>query len=158
MSADLLVLPDVVVLSRSRGHERPEILLLVLPHVQESSAHRGEQPLVKTRSVIVALEIVALERKVRERVRAIHEHFDSQRARHLHDLPHRHDLPCEVRHVRDLDHLRARSYCRSELFYDVIVRRRRDLERDLLHDDPIAPRTLIPGSDHPAVAVSYTHL
>src|SRR5450759_42468 len=77
MSADLLVLPDVVVLSRSRGHERPEILLLVLPHVQESSAHRREQPLVKTRSVIVALEIVALERKVCERVRAIHEHFDS---------------------------------------------------------------------------------
>src|SRR5438128_11026577 len=108
MGADLLVFPDVDILSRSGGDQRPEIFLLVLAHVQETGADGREKPLVQARSVIITLEIVALEWKVCERVRAIHEHFDSEWTRQLDDLTHRHYLPCAIGDVRLLDHCRLR--------------------------------------------------
>src|SRR3989442_14141884 len=108
MGADLLVFPDVVVLSRSRGHQRPESFLLVLAHVQETGADGREKPLVQARSVIITLEIVALGWKVCARVRAIHAHFDSEWTRPLDDLPHRPYLPGESGDVRLPDHFGLR--------------------------------------------------
>src|SRR6266581_8000762 len=122
MGADLLVFPDVVVLSRSGGHQRPEIPLLVLAHVQETGADGREKPLVQARSVIITLEIVALEWKVCERVRAIHEHFDSEWTRQLDDLTHRHYLSGEIGDVRHFDDFGLRRDRSAELFNEIVVR------------------------------------
>ena len=65
----------------------------------------------------------------------------------------REDLTGEVRDVRDLDDARARRDRVAELLDDVLVRRRRHLERDLLDHDPIAARPLVPRRDHPPVVL-----
>ncbi len=134
-------------------HHRPQRLDLVAPDVEEARPDRGVQPLVQRRAVVVDVEIVAREGEVREGVRAIHEDLDPLLPRHLHDLPHRENLPGEVGDVRDFDDAGARRDRRAELLDDVVVRRRRHLERDLLEDDPVAPYPLLPCSDHPTVVL-----
>ena len=92
-----------------------------------------------------------------KRVRAIYENFDAKRASHFHDLPHGHDLPREVRDVCDLDDLSPRGDRRPELLDEIAVRRRWDLERDLLEDDPLAPLALLPRRYHPRVVLIGDH-
>src|SRR5439155_24967205 len=153
MSPNLLVLPDVVVLSRSGRHQRPEIFLLVLAHVQEAGTHRREKPFVQARSVIITLEIVALEWKVRKRVRTIHEHLDSERTRQLDDLTHRHYLTGEIGDVCYFDDLGPRCDRSTELLYEIVVRGRWNLEGNLLQHDSFPPRALLPRCDHPRVVL-----
>ncbi len=78
--------------STAAGHQRPERLDLVAPHVEEAGADRRVQPLVQARAVVVAAELVAREREVRERVRAVDEDLDALRPRQLDDLAHRRDV------------------------------------------------------------------
>ena len=75
--ADLLVLAHVGRHRRRRRHERPQLRDLLPPLVQEPRADRREQPLEQARAVVVGAELVAREREVRERVRAVHEHLDA---------------------------------------------------------------------------------
>jgi hypothetical protein len=72
MRADLLVLPHVVHLLDRPGHQRPERLDLLAAYVKEARPDRREQPFVEARAVVVAPQIVAREREVRERVRAVY--------------------------------------------------------------------------------------
>ena len=76
---------------------------LLLADVEEPGADRREEPLVEARAVVVAFEVVALERKVREGMRAVDEDLDAALARHPDDLADGQDLPGQVRDVRDLD-------------------------------------------------------
>ena len=153
MRADLLVLPDVRDVACARSHQRPELLDLGLAHVQESGSDGRQRPLVQRCAVVVAVEFVPLEREVIERVRAVHEYLDPERAGHLHDVPHRHDLPREVRDVRDFDDFRLWRDGLPELLHDVGIARRRNLEGDLLEDDPLALHPLLPRRDHPAIVL-----
>src|SRR5689334_12875525 len=58
MGSNLLVLANVVVLLGVRRHQRPEILLLLLPDVEEAGANGSEQPFVQARSVVIAVQVV----------------------------------------------------------------------------------------------------
>ena len=61
-------------------------LILLLADVEEPRADRREEPLVQARPVVVALEVVALEREVGEGVRAVDEHLDAALAAEAHDV------------------------------------------------------------------------
>src|SRR4051812_16025421 len=121
MCSNLLVLPDVIILSLRSSHERPELRLFFFSHIKKSGSDRREQPLVKTRPVVIGSELVTREREMRERMRAVDENFDSARLREVDELPDRHYLPSEIRNVRNLDDLRVRRDCRLELVNDVLL-------------------------------------
>ena len=78
--------------STDAGHERPERFDLVAANVEEAGSDRRVHPLVEARAVVVGAELIARERKVRERMRAVDEHLNAVRLRQLDDLPHRRDV------------------------------------------------------------------
>ena len=151
MRADLLELADVLVHLRRRGHHRPDSRDLRAPHIEESGADRRGQPLVQGRPVVVAVEIVALEREMAIGVRPIHDHFDAARAAQLRDPLHRKDLARQVRDVADVDDLRPRRDRLLDAARQVILRRRRHGEGDLLQDDAVPALALLPRGDHARV-------
>src|SRR5437762_13064328 len=92
-------------------------------------------------------------------MRAIDQDFDSSRLREIHNLLHGHYLPGEIRYVRKLDRLRPGRHRRDYLLGDVVQRRRRDLERHLLENDPFATLALVPRCDHSTVIlIRYDYL
>src|SRR5688500_5561377 len=131
MSADLLVFANFLVLLLRRGHQRPQLLLLLLLHVEKAGADRRKQPLMEACPVVIAAEIASLEGKVRESMSAVHENLDPPRSRELDDSPQGHYLSAEIRHVSDLDDFRPRSPRRAECLPAVVAARRRHLQRDL---------------------------
>src|SRR5688500_8353572 len=157
MRADLFVFANVRILLRIRRHERPEFLLLVTANIEEACADRSEQPLVKAGAVVVGVQIVALEREMRKRMRSIDQHLDPTGSRELYDLTDGHDLPREVGDVRNLDHACGRSDCRCDSVQQISLRRRRNPERDLLQHYSLASRSLVPRRDHARIILIRDH-
>jgi hypothetical protein len=83
-------------------------------HVQEARADRREQPLVKAHAVVVAFEVAQLVGEMREGVRPVHDRLDPAGPRHACNVPHRKDLPGEVRDVAEMNDLRLRRNCLLE--------------------------------------------
>src|SRR3954466_3429409 len=121
MCPDLLVFANVFVLRRCSCHQRPQLPDLLFADVEEASSNRREQPLMETGAVIIRAELVSRKREMAERVRSINENFNPARTSEFHELADRHDLPREVRDVRQLDDFRFRSYSGCELVDDVLL-------------------------------------
>ena len=64
VGADLLELPDVVVLALPRGLQRPGLLDVLAADVEQARPVRGQQPLVEARALVVALKVAQIEREV----------------------------------------------------------------------------------------------
>ena len=92
MGADLLELADVVGHRGVRGHQRPDGLQFRLPDIEKPRSHGPKRPLMQTGGKVVALQIVALEREVSERVGAVDEDGDPFLACQPNHVPHRQDL------------------------------------------------------------------
>ena len=75
--ADLFKLANVVALFRLRRHQRPKLLDLVALHIKQARSFRRVEPLVQTRPKVVAAEIFLFEVKLRKRMRAVDDRFDS---------------------------------------------------------------------------------
>ena len=88
------------------GHQRPGARDARLADVQEAGADRRVRPLVQADAVIVAIEVGDLEGEVAEGVRAVHDHGDVARVRHLADALDREDLAGAVGDVADQDQFR----------------------------------------------------
>ncbi len=159
MSTDLLVLPDILVLGGRRSHQGPERPLLRLPDIEEAGADRRQQPLVETGAVVVAVEVIPLEREVGKGMGAVHEHFDAERPGKGDQLLHRHDVAAQVRDVGNLDDPGAGSHRSLEPVHDLLLVLRRNGERNLVEHDAIPADALLPGGDHsPVVLVGDHHL
>ena len=144
VGADLLVLPDIIRLAGGGGHHRPDRLDLGLADIKQARADRGEQPLVQAGGEIVAVQLVAGEREVGERMGTVDEDLDAQRAGHLHDVADGQDLPRDVDDVGELDDLGPRGDRALDLIDEVRGRGERHLEGDALDDDALAAGALVP--------------
>src|SRR5262245_45654290 len=76
LRTNLLDFPDVLRHFRRRGHQRPQACDLRPANVEEASSMGRQEPLVQARSVVVAIEIVVAEGKLRESVRAVNYGLD----------------------------------------------------------------------------------
>jgi hypothetical protein len=86
-------------------------------------------------------------------MRAVDDGPDAPRASHPADLPHRKDLPGEVRDVAKMDDLRLRRDGTLEHIHEELHAGRRRRERHRLDHDPLATAPLIPGREHAAVVL-----
>src|SRR4030095_372977 len=77
-------------------HQRPDLFNLVALDVKQASALRRVKPFVQTGAEIVAGEILLLEVKLRKRMRAVNDSFDTSRTRHFANRFHRSDLASDV--------------------------------------------------------------
>ena len=80
VSADLLEFPDIFSQGMVGPHHRPDPGDFGFPHVQHTCADRRQQPLMQRRAVVIAVEILVQERKLREGMRAIDDDFYPPRA------------------------------------------------------------------------------
>ena len=153
MGPDLLELAHVLVHLGRRRHHRPDLGDLRPADVEEPRADRRREPLVEARAVVVAVQLVTGKREMRVGVRPVHDHLDAARPAQLADLLHGKDLPRQVRDVTDVDDLGARRDRGFDAARQILLRRRRHGEGDLLQDDAVAPLALLPGGDHARVVL-----
>ena len=89
MRTDFFKLTYVIRLFRLRRHQRPQLLDTIAFDVKQSRALRRVEPLVQAGPEVIAAKVFLLEVKLRKRVRAVDDRFDSLRARHLAHCFHR---------------------------------------------------------------------
>src|SRR5262249_30950332 len=92
MSADLLVLADVLVERRGGTPPRPDRLQLRLADVEGNRPGRGPQPPVPAAPPVNTLQGVAPEWEMGERMGAVDEDRDALRPAQPHDVADRQDL------------------------------------------------------------------
>src|SRR5262249_15393390 len=108
MSADLLEFPDILAQRMVGAHHRPDPGNFGFPHVEHARSYRGQQPLMERRAVVIAVEILVKERKLREGMRAVDDDLYPPRARQLANLLDGEDLARSVGDVAYVDDLRLR--------------------------------------------------
>ncbi len=108
---------------------------------------------MQARPVVVAVEVVALEREVGKGMRPVHDDLDAPLAPHSADLAYREDLPGEVGDVADEDDPGARSHRPTETVGELVEAGRRHGEGNRAQDDPVAPLALPPGREHSRVVL-----
>src|SRR5437867_4373385 len=140
---DLLVFADVVFLFYCTGHQWPERFDLVAADVEESRSDRRHEPLVQTRAVIVAAQLIAREWEVRERVRTVNEHLDPLWPREVHDLAHGRDVARHEADVHRFYNFCARRNCAGNLLDVVLGGPWRRLELHPFDGDSVATLALL---------------
>src|SRR5262245_21435077 len=148
MSADLLELADVGAVLLFRRHQRPEAGDFRFANIKKASAVRRQQPLVQTRAVVVAIQIVVFIGEMREGVRAVDNRLEAASARQLADAFDRINLPAQVGDVTEMYDACARSDIALENLDDLILTLRRNWDGDFFDDDPFSPLALPPRGKH----------
>src|SRR4029453_19264431 len=121
----------------ARRWGRPERRDQFTADVQEAGPDRGEQPFVEARAVEVAAEIGRLVRKVRECVCAVDDCFHAAAAGFVADALDRKDLTGEIRDVAGGETPGCRRTRPEQPIGELVVRSRRDRERDLRQLDAV---------------------
>ena len=108
---------------------------------------------MQARAVVVAVEIRVLERKVREGVRAVDDHFDAALAAHLADSLDREYLPGEIGDVANVNDAGARRDRALEPLIQIIHDGGGTGKRDGVELDALAAFALPPGSEHARIVL-----
>src|SRR5262249_14392369 len=135
MCADLLEFPDIFAQGMVGRHHRPDPGYLGFPHIEHARADRRQQPLMQRRAVVIAVEILMEERKLREGMRAVDDDLDPARASELANLLDGKDLASPVGDVAYVDDLGLRREAFLDAPGEKIETRRRHRKLDLLQND-----------------------
>ncbi len=104
-------------------------------------------------AVVVAIQVGDLEGKVAEGVRAIHNHGDIARVRHLADPAHGEDLAGAVGDVAQQDHFGARRDGLLEALVEIVHGGRRHRKGNRLEHDAFAALALAEGGEHARIVL-----
>src|ERR671938_691058 len=96
MRSNLFKLANVVILFRLGCHQGPELLDLFASDVKQAGSFRSVEPLMQACPEVITAKIFLLEIKLRKRMSAVDNRFDSFCARQPADRFDRRDLACDV--------------------------------------------------------------